>query len=102
MPDGTGAERISVSRETLRAELAEMELRLTRYTDNHIDVLKASLMALENQIQIQDRINEALAVKAKETQEKSASNFTKGEKIFAAVMGMIALAIQFYVVGGFG
>jgi hypothetical protein len=134
-PSGHGPERISVSREALRAELAELELRLIKYLDeqlhekaNKVEIValatsvqdKANarefgelrlsvathdkaLKELQEQLRIQEKVNEALREKAKETAEKSASNFTRGEKVIATLLTLIALGIQLYVVtGGFG
>lgn len=46
-------ERISVSREALRAELAELELRLTKYLDNelHEKANKVEVVALATSVQ---------------------------------------------------
>ena len=51
--DNPGTERISVSRETLRAELAELELRLTRYLDKelHEKANKVEVVALKTAVQ---------------------------------------------------
>lgn len=110
-------ERISVSREALRAELAELELRLTRYLDLQLtDKASASELGrlsddfqtyarrvreLSEQIAIQDKVNEALRVKARELAENTASNFTRREKFFAAGLAAAALLIQAWSAGVF-
>ncbi len=128
----TPPERISVSREALRAELAELELRLVKYLDNelHEKANKVEIVALATavqdkanarefgelrhavetneqvlkdlaeQVRIQDKVNDALRQKAKEVEAKSAVNFTRGEKVIATGLTLIALAIQLYVVTG--
>ena len=55
-----GAERISVSREALRAELAELELRLTRYLDEqlHQKANKVEIVALNTALQDKANANE--------------------------------------------
>jgi len=127
-----GPERISVSREALRAELAELELRLVKYLDdqlhekaNKVEIValatavqdkanarefaelrlsvsthEKALKELQEQLRIQEKVNEALRIKAKETAEQSASNFTRGEKVIATLLTLIALGIQLYVVTG--
>lgn len=62
--------------------------------------LTSKLGALEAQVRTQDQINAALAEKAKETAERSATNFTRGEKIVATLLTLVALGIQLYVVTG--
>ena len=127
--------RISVSREALRAELAELELRLVQYLDkqlhekaNKVEVVamatalqdkanarefellrsavtahQGELKLLADQIKIQDEVNKALRANAKETRENTTANFTRGEKVIAAVLGIVALAIQVIAVtGGIG
>ncbi len=62
--------------------------------------LSSKLVNLESQVKTQDQINAALAQKAKETSEQSATNFTRGEKVVATLLTLIALGIQLYVVTG--
>ena len=125
-------ERISVSREALRAELAELELRLVRYLDdqlhqkaNKVEIValatavqdkanakefselradvtehERNLKVLQEQVLVQDKVNEALRLRAKEVQEKSVANFTRGEKLLAACLGVAALGIQVFVATG--
>lgn len=65
-----------------------------------VNDLTSKLGALESQVRTQDKINAALAQQTKETAEKSASNFTRGEKVIATLLTAIALGIQIYVVTG--
>ena len=53
MSEHVAAERISVSREALRAELAELELRLVRYLDDqlHQKANKVEIVALNTALQ---------------------------------------------------
>jgi len=127
--------RISVSREALRAELAELELRLVQYLDkqlhekaNKVEIVamatalqdkanarefeqlraavqahQVDLKSLTDQVKIQDKVNEALRNRAKELQENTTANFTRGEKVIAAFLGIAALGIQiFAITGGIG
>jgi hypothetical protein len=62
-----------------------------------------NLKSLQDQVKIQDKVNEALRARAKEVQETSASNFTRGEKLIATALGVAALAIQVLAItGGIG
>ena len=65
-----------------------------------VSALEAKFSALETQIRTQDKINEALAKKTLETEARSATNFTRGEKIIATLLGLVALGIQIFVVTG--
>jgi replicative DNA helicase len=51
--EGSPTDRISVSRETLRAELSELELRLTKYLDQqlHEKANKVEIVALATAVQ---------------------------------------------------
>jgi len=133
MSDDIG--RISVSREALRAELAELELRLVQYLDkqlhekaNKVEIVamatalqdkanakefealrmavtahQVELKALEDQVKIQDKVNDALRERAKELKDNTTANFTRGEKVIAAFLGVAALALQVIAItGGIG
>ncbi len=103
---------------TVKEMLTSMDLKIDRIDeklDHKVDRgefdriytsvsdLSTKLVGLESQVRTQDQINAALAAKARETAEQSATNFTRGEKVIATLLTLVALAIQLYVVtGGFG
>jgi len=110
--DGNGGVSFTVKEmlTTLDAKIDRIDEKLDRKIDRDefdriygsVSALTTRLGVLEAQVRTQDQINAALAQKAKETAEQSASNFTRGEKVIATALTMLALGIQVYVVtGGF-
>ena len=65
-----------------------------------VAALESRFTALETQVRTQDKINEALRVRASEVAEASATNFTRGEKIVATLLALTALTIQILAVTG--
>lgn len=59
----------------------------------HVSALELGLHALRAQVETQDKVNSAL-------EHKSASNFTRGEKMIALLLAAVAIGIQVYVVWG--
>lgn len=88
-----------LDRKVDRDTFEKVQVRLEQLADRAaVATLDARLSALEHQIRLQDSVNAALAQKAQETAEKSAQNFTRREKVLGAIVGLVALAIQIYVV----
>ena len=65
-----------------------------------VAALESRFTALETQVRTQDKINEALRVRASEVAEASATNFTRGEKVIATLLALTALTIQILAVTG--
>lgn len=112
MADANGSGGVSFTVKEMLAQLDSKIDRIDEKLDHKVDrgefdriygtvgALTSKLGALESQVRTQDQINAALAAKARETQEKSATNFSRGEKILAGVLGVAALFIQVYVATG--
>jgi hypothetical protein len=55
---------------------------------------------LKTQVDLQNKVNEAIRVKAEETAKTSASNFTRREKLLLGAITVAAFFVKLYVVFG--
>ncbi len=93
-PGGDG--RISVSRDALRAELAQMELRLIQSlaTRGEVEELRKELDRVKRRQDDQAAASEALAKQARERANEKSDSFTKREKVIGLVTAVLAIALQ--------
>lgn len=86
-----------LDRKVDRDDFARIAQRVEQAADRAaVMALEVRFLALEKQIEKQDAVNAALALQSKAVAEKSASNFTKGEKIIGVFLGVAALGISLY------
>lgn len=79
------------------ADLDQIRTRVESAADRAVvHALDAKVGALETRIELQDRVNEAIAKKARELQVLSAANFTRREKMLAAAISLAALFVAGY------
>lgn len=84
-------ERITVSRDALRADLLDLELRLTKTlaTKSDVDALEKRVATLERKAQAHDTAGEV-----------EDAMFTRGEKRAGLVLAFIAILVQALVESG--
>lgn len=84
-------ERITVSRDALRADLLDLELRLTKTlaTKSEVDGLEKRVTALEHKARERDAAGEA-----------EDAMFTRGEKRIGLVLAFVAILVQALVESG--
>jgi hypothetical protein len=71
--------------------------RLWEKLEQRVTDLQIKLAALDEQVRIQDKVNQALSKKAQTLAAESASNFTRKEKVVGVLIACGALAVQLYV-----
>jgi predicted RNase H-like nuclease (RuvC/YqgF family) len=71
--------------------------RMWEKLEQRVTELQIKHAALDEQVRVQDKVNQALSKKARQISEESASNFTRREKILGVLFGAVALAVQLYV-----
>lgn len=83
---------------------AQVQQRVEMAADRAIVLgLEIKVNDLISRVELQDKVNAALADRNKRVAETSAQNFTRREKIVGALMGLAALFISAYgVFGGVG
>jgi hypothetical protein len=94
--------RISVSRDALRAELSEMELRLRIYFDDQLKHKADSAMVLEFALKFVSLVRGVFSVVLKRALEslvddhlgeRAATTWTRRERVLASLSGMVALSM---------
>ncbi len=79
----------------------KVQLRVDAAADRAaVAALEVKLNSLAVQIDLQDKVNEALSLKSRELSEKTASNFSRGEKVVALLLNIVAILVTIYLTKG--